>query len=95
MLDWGYQELLGQLVNSDNGEPVTGAEVTLYWANKEQGVTSRSQRQTVSDGGGYFIFTELGPGPHTISVTARGFGPARREAAPGDAIVIELQETAP
>ena len=94
VLDWGYEELLGQLVNSDNGEPVTGAEVTLYWANKEQGVTSRSQRQTVSDGGGYFIFTELGPGPHTISVTARGFRPARREAAPGDGIVIELQETA-
>jgi protocatechuate 3,4-dioxygenase beta subunit len=95
VLDWGYEELLGQLVNSDNGEPVTGAEVTLYWANKEQGVTSRSQRQTVSDGGGYFIFTELGPGPHTISVTARGFHPARREAAPGDGIVIELKETAP
>lgn len=94
VLDWGHEEMAGQLVNSDNGEPVAGAEVTLFWADEAQGVTSRSQRQTVADSGGYFIFTELGPGPHTISVTARGYHPARSEAMPGDRIVIELQETA-
>jgi len=94
VLDWGYEEMAGYLVNSDDGEPVVGAVVTLFWTDEEQGVTSRSQRQTVADGGGYFIFTELGPGPHTISVTASGYRPARREAMPGDGIVIELQETA-
>ncbi len=94
VLDWGNEEMAGQLVNSADGEPVAGAEVTLFWSDEEQGVTSRSKRQTVADGGGYFIFTELGPGPHTISVTARGFRPARYEAMPGDGIVIELQETA-
>jgi len=73
---------------------VAGAEVTLFWSDEEQGVTSRSRRQTVADGGGYFIFTELGPGPHTIVVSARGYQSVRREAVPGEGIVIELQETA-
>jgi len=94
VLDWGREEMAGQLVNSDNGEPVAGAEVTLFWSDEEQGVTSRSRRQTVADGGGYFIFTELGPGPHTIVVSARGYQSVRREAVPGEGIVIELQETA-
>ena len=81
-------------MNSDNGEPVAGADVTLFWTDEDQGVISRSRRQTVTDGGGHFIFTELGPGLHTIIVNARGYLSARREAAPGDGIVIELQETA-
>jgi len=76
------------------GEPVPGAEVTLIWADEEQGVTSRSNRQTFTDGSGYFIFTELGPGSHTIIVTAQGYHSFRREAIPGEGIVIELQEAA-
>lgn len=95
VLDWGYEEMAGRLVNPNNGEPVAGAEVTLSWAGGEQGVTSRSRRRTVADGGGYFIFTELGPGLHTIGVTARGYRPVRHEAMPGEEIVIELQAVAP
>jgi protocatechuate 3,4-dioxygenase beta subunit len=94
VLDWGHGEMAGYLVNSDSGEPVAGAEVTLIWADEEQGVTSRSRRQTVADGSGYFIFTELGPGLHTIMVNARGYQSVRREAMPGEGIVIELQEAA-
>ena len=92
VLDWGYEEMAGLLVNSVSGEPVVGAEVTLVWADEQQGVTSRSRRETIADGSGFFIFTELGPGPHTIIVTAPGFHSVRREAAPGEGIVIELQE---
>ena len=92
VLDWGYEEMAGLLVNSVSGEPVVGAEVTLVWADEQQGVTSRSRRETIADGSGFFIFTELGPGPHTIIVTASGFHSVRREAAPGEGIVIELQE---
>jgi hypothetical protein len=94
VLDWGYGEMAGHLVNSDSGEPVAGAEVTLFWADEGQGVTSRSRRQTVADGSGYFIFTELGPGLHTITVNARGYYSIRRDAVPGEGIVIELQEAA-
>ena len=94
VLDWGHEQMEGQLVSSENGEPVTGAEVALFWADEEQGVTSRSSRQTFTDGGGYFIFTELGPGSHTIIVTAQGYHSVRREAIPGEGIVIELLETA-
>lgn len=94
VLDWGHEEMAGQLVNSDSGEPVAGAEVRLFWIDEEQGVTSRSRRQTVADGGGYFIFTELGPGLHTIIVTAPGYHSFRREAVPREGIVIELQEAA-
>jgi protocatechuate 3,4-dioxygenase beta subunit len=94
VLDWGYEEMAGQLLNSDSGEPVAGAEVTLFWTSEEQGVTSRSRRLTVADSSGYFVFTELGPGPHTIIVTARGFHSVRRDAVPGEGIVIELQKAA-
>jgi protocatechuate 3,4-dioxygenase beta subunit len=94
VLDWGYEEMAGHLVNSVNGEPVAGAEVTLFWTGEEQGVTSRSRRLTVADSSGYFVFTELGPGSHTIMVTAPGYQSVRRDAVPGEGIVIELQEAA-
>ena len=93
VLDWGYEELTGRVVSS-SGEPLAGAELTLFWSDEAQGVTSRSRRRTVADGDGFFLFTELGPGPHTVSVTARGYGAAQREAMPGDEILIELQERA-
>lgn len=94
VLDWGYEEMAGHLVNSASGEPVAGAEVTLSWTGEEHGVTSRSRRLTVADSSGYFVFTELGPGSHTIVVTAPGFYSVRRDALPGEGIVIELQEVA-
>ena len=66
----------------------------FFWSDEARGVTSRSQRRTVADGDGYFLFTELGPGPHTVSVTAGGYGAARRDATPGYEVLIELRETA-
>ena len=91
-MDWGHEELTGRVVSSSE-EPLAGAEVTLFWFDEEQGITSRSRRRTVADGDGYFVFTELGPGPHMVSVTASGYGAARREAMPGGEVVIQLQET--
>ena len=70
------------------------AQVRLLWAIEEQGIASRSRRRTVTDGGGYFLFTSLGPGSHTLSVTAGGYRGARRETMPDGEILIELQETA-
>lgn len=95
VLDWGGDQLAGW-VESAMGAPVTGATVELSWSDLRHGVTSRSRRRTVSDSNGYFIFTELGPGRHTITVSATGYRGVRREESPtvpGTGIVIQLQET--
>ncbi len=93
VLDWGHEELTGRVMGSA-GDPLPGAAVRLSWSDQAEGVISRSERRTVADGDGYFLFTELGPGPHTVSVTAAGHRAARREAMPGEEVLIVLQETA-
>ena len=96
VLDWGDEQLAGLVLGSD-GEPVIGAEVKLLWQDDTRGVLSRSKRRTVTDGGGYFLFSELGPEAHTIVVSAQGYRAIQREAMPtmpGGEVVIQLQETA-
>jgi protocatechuate 3,4-dioxygenase beta subunit len=95
MLDWGDEQLAGLVLDS-GGEPVSGAEVKLLWWGQAQDVLSRSKRRTVTDGSGYFLFSKLGPGAHTIVVSARGYRAVQREAMPtmpGGEVVIQLQET--
>lgn len=95
VLDWGREELAGVVVGA-GGDPVAGAQVTLLWSDAAQEVTSQSKRRTVTDAGGYFIFTELGPGWHTVTVSASGYRAVRREempTVPGGEALIQLQET--
>jgi hypothetical protein len=46
-------------------------------------VSSRSFRETFSDARGYFLFTQLGAGAHTLSATAAGFRSVRLEPQVG------------
>lgn len=96
VLDWGDEQLAGLVLDSA-GAPVSGAEVKLLWWGQALDVLSRSKRRTVTDGGGYFLFSRLGPGAHTVVVSARGYRAVRREAlptGPGGEVVIQLQEPA-
>lgn len=95
ILDWGNEELAG-LVKNMEGDPVAGAEIKLLWSVQGQELISRSRRQTVTDGSGYFIFTELGPGLHTVIVSAKGHRAVNREVMPtmtGNTIQIKLEKT--
>jgi len=76
VLDWGDQAIEGHVVDS-RGNPLPGAQVSLSWFDRRDGITSSSGRSTVTDAGGLFRFTELGPGPHQLTVAPR---PRRRPA---------------
>ena len=95
VIDWGDEQLAG-VVEDSRGSLIAGAKVRLTWSNNTGGLISRSRRQTVTDSDGYFLFSELGPGPHTIQVTAPGYRPARRESPPsgtgGDVLIKLLEE---
>lgn len=96
-LDTGTQTFDG-FVEDTAGGPVAGASVALFWSLDAGGVRSRASRQTVTDAQGYFLFTQLGSGLHTASVSAAGFRGARVEhdvSANDSELVIRLQEISP
>jgi uncharacterized GH25 family protein len=68
-LDWGDHEFAGRVLD-DRGEPVAGADVVLAWFHDDAGSHSTSNRELRTDDGGRFRFTRLGPGRHTLDVTA-------------------------
>jgi len=72
VLDEGSHELGGQVVG-DHGIPVAGAQLKLSWSYKQRGSVSSSARTAVTDPGGSFRFTDLGPGPHRLAVRADGY----------------------
>ena len=81
---------------SAEGEPISGAQVVLGWSKVDNGVRSRSIRRTVSDGTGYFLFTQLGAGVHTVNVSAYGYRGTRVDYTVGASdsdIEVELQRT--
>ncbi len=69
---WGAHALTGHVVTSE-GRPVPGAEITLAWLWSDQGLTSRAIRHSTADATGTFRFTQLGPGHHTVNVSAPGY----------------------
>jgi protocatechuate 3,4-dioxygenase beta subunit len=97
ILDWGNHMLEGYVLNSKDA-PVPGAEVSLLWQHDNKGIKSHSRRKTVADAGGYFLFSQLGQGLHTLNVTAPGFYSARREyevKTPGVEITVQLAAVTP
>lgn len=78
-LDWGDHEITGQ-VRSADAQPLPGSEVTLHWRRQGQdGISSQSNRRTITDQRGFFRFTRLGSGAHALSVVASGYHSAQRE----------------
>jgi hypothetical protein len=78
VVDVGAHRLEGRLITSD-GEPAAGATVALESSVSIGGVTSQSSRQTITDAGGNFTFTQLGGGIHVLSAALSGAGSVRVE----------------
>ena len=94
-LDTGGHRLRG-FVLDEADVPVPGARIVLLWSLVEDGVRNRSKRETFSDANGYFLFTKLGSGRHTLNVSAQGFRGSRREynvSMGSEEILINLGET--
>ena len=77
-LDTGDHELDGRILDNFSNA-VAGARVSLVWAHEIDGITSHAARTGIADSSGYFRFAELGPGKHTLNVTAPGFRSRRIE----------------
>ncbi|MEN8207248.1 MAG: carboxypeptidase-like regulatory domain-containing protein [Pseudomonadota bacterium] len=72
ILDWGYDEIHGRVVN-EQGYPVAVTNVSLTWSHEQYGIRSSSRRTTSADEQGNFRFTQLGPGHHRLTVNATGY----------------------
>jgi hypothetical protein len=90
VVDSGSHTLSGRVW--DAGErPVPGAQVQLSWWHEEGGARSTSNRKTLTDEGGFFRFTQLGPGSHQLNVTASGYGTAVKRHTVGiDTAPVEV-----
>jgi hypothetical protein len=91
ILDVGDHVLEGRVFDSSSNA-IPGAQVSLSWSHESDGIVSRATRDTTTDTGGYFRFSQLGPGVHTLSVTAAGFQSRSLEQAveAGGEMAIEL-----
>ena len=96
-LDWGDYEIRGRVQSAD-ARPLAGSEVQLHWLRQSHGVTSQSERRTITDQAGYFHFARLGRSPHGLSVVAPGYHSARRDVEPSpagaQALEVQLQQVA-
>jgi carboxypeptidase family protein len=83
VLDWGDLALDGR-VTDDRGGPVGRVQVLLSWSEQAGGMSNSSMRTTLTGNDGEFHFTQLGPGPHRISVSVPGSSaPQVREVPAG------------
>jgi hypothetical protein len=72
VVDWGEHVLSGEVLD-ERGSPLAGARVQLSWSYASGGIQSTSLRGAVTDDSGFFRFAQLGPGPHTLNVSATGY----------------------
>jgi len=72
VLDWGEHEIHGMVVDTQ-GNPVPASRIVLQWSHQAGGITTKATRRTASDSQGYFAFSTLGPGPHSLRIDAPGF----------------------
>jgi hypothetical protein len=96
-LDLGAHSVGGHVVDAE-GAPVAGASIFLYSSRIENAVQSRSRRETLVDSNGYFLFTQLGSGPHTLTAQAAGFQGTTVEHRVGmdePTRVLQLQSVSP
>jgi hypothetical protein len=77
VVDWGNHVMSGGVLDG-GGSPVAGAQVQLSWSYEGGGTRSMSNRKTLTDESGLFRFTQLGPGPHRLHVSASGYRSAQQ-----------------
>ncbi|MEJ2321571.1 MAG: carboxypeptidase-like regulatory domain-containing protein [Gammaproteobacteria bacterium] len=72
VLDWGYDEIRGRIVD-EGGLPVAVPNISLTWSHQQDGLQSTSRRTTAADESGNFHFTQLGPGVHRLTINVEGY----------------------
>jgi hypothetical protein len=72
VIDWGVHDLVGQ-VTDISGNPIPGVDAALTWHHAAGSMQSSSSRRSLTDAGGFFRFTQLGPGMHRLDLMAKGF----------------------
>jgi protocatechuate 3,4-dioxygenase beta subunit len=72
VVDWGEHRIRG-LVLDANGNPVPASRVVLRWSHEGEGIITEAIRRTAADIQGHFAFSNLGPGPHSLNISAPGF----------------------
>ena len=65
--------LLSGWISDENGVPLGKARITLAAKFSNDGYQSHSNRSMVTDGSGYYQFSQLGEIEHTVSVYANGY----------------------
>ena len=94
ILDTGPYVLEGWVIDSQ-GDPVAANSVLLGWTHNEGGLHHRSSRKTAADQEGYFVFTDLGPGPHRMWVNEPGFKAVVMDIDIGiehDDVIVKMEE---
>ena len=76
-VDVGPYSLSGHIYD-ESGKKIDGANVVVVWTAENDGVTSESTRQSVTDTSGAYQFFGLGPGDHELIVFAWGEGAFKR-----------------
>jgi len=92
VLDWGYDEIQGRVLNED-GHPVAVPNINLTWAHQQNGIRTTARRTAAADEHGNFRFTQLGPGNHRLNINAAGYQPVsliHDVALQGSDLVVEL-----
>jgi protocatechuate 3,4-dioxygenase beta subunit len=94
-LDVGDYLLEGR-VTDDHANPIAGAQLSLIWSHDSDGIASHSARNSTTDSDGYFRFSQLGPGVHTLNVSAAGYERLRieQDVGAGRELRIELKALA-
>ena len=73
-IDMGWHSLSGRVLDAQS-IPVENARITLESSCRTQGVVSSSFRTTQSSTGGYFDFSGINQGEHTLSAYLEGHEP--------------------
>ncbi len=81
----------------EGGNPIPGADITLSWVRREDGLLYESLRKTTANEYGSFQFNQLGTGTHSLIVGAPGFegtktdvNPFSGSASAGGGIEVQL-----
>jgi protocatechuate 3,4-dioxygenase beta subunit len=72
VLDWGHNQVAGLVVDV-MGRPIAVSELYVTSLRRDNGLRAHAVRRAITDEAGFFLFTQVGPGYHTIRVDVPGF----------------------
>ncbi|MCK4840939.1 MAG: carboxypeptidase regulatory-like domain-containing protein [Methylococcales bacterium] len=96
VLDWGDHVVPGRIVNN-HGKPIPAAEISLTWFHRDGEVRSYSTRKAVTNSDGYFMFSKVSSGMHTLRIDIPNYRYTQRDHVVGETdseIIIRLEDDA-